>query len=60
MVDGQYITHQVGTDDYRSQEFPSGALVTNNTHTLRLDYYRHTGPHLADDYIDYGNGNPGN
>jgi len=58
--DGQYITHQVGTDDYRSQEFPSGALVTNNTHTLRLDYYRHTGPHLADDYIDYGNGNPGN
>jgi hypothetical protein len=58
--EGRYVTMQTGLDDYRSQEFPSGAPVTNNTHTLRLDYYRHNGPHIDDDYISYAGGvNPG-
>lgn len=35
--DGRYVTQFVGIDDYRSQEFPSGTPVTNDTYKLSLN-----------------------
>lgn len=35
--DGRYVTQFVGLDDYRSQEFPSGTPVTNDTYKLSLN-----------------------
>ena len=34
---GRYVTQFVGADDYRSQEFPSGTPVTNETFKLSLN-----------------------
>ena len=31
-----YATLQVNTDDYRTQEFPSGSAVAQNTYYLRI------------------------
>ena len=35
--DGRYVTQFVGADDYRSQEFPSGTPITNETFKLSLN-----------------------